>query len=200
MQQILLKYIPERAVNPVFKLLQSNNVHLKIVNKRVTKHGDYRRFENGQHQITVNASLNAYRFLITLVHEIAHLIAFEKYGRNIKPHGVEWKHTFQQLMLPFINPSIFPNKLLPLIAKHFKNPTASSDTDAILSVALQQFDTEKPETYIFQIPLGSVFRIHNGKVFKKGNKRIKRYECTEINTGKVYLFQPNASIELLKVD
>ncbi len=200
MQQILLKYIPERAVNPVFKLLQSNNVHLKIVNKRVTKHGDYRRFENGQHQITVNASLNAYRFLITLVHEIAHLIAFEKYGRNIKPHGVEWKHTFQQLMLPFINPSIFPNKLLPLIAKHFKNPTASSDTDAILSVALQQFDTEKPETYIFQIPLGSVFRIHNGKVFKKGNKRIKRYECTEMNTGKVYLFQPNASIELLKVD
>ena len=197
MQQILTKYIPERAVKPVFELLKSNQVYLKIVNKRVTKHGDYRRFENGQHQITVNASLNQYRFLITLIHEIAHLVTFEKYGRNIKPHGVEWKMTFQQLMLPFINPSVFPNKLLPLIAKHFKNPTASSDTDAVLSVALQQFDTDKPETYIFQIPTGSVFRIHNGKVFKKGNKRIKRYECTEIHSGKVYLFQPNASVELL---
>ena len=200
MQQILLKYIPERAVTPVFELLKNNNVYLKIVNKRVTKHGDYRRLESGQHQITVNASLNKYRFLITLIHEIAHLVTFKKYGHNIKPHGIEWKHTFQQLMLPFINPSIFPNKLLPLIAKHFKNPTASSDTDAVLSVALQQFDSDVDNIYIFQIPVGSVFRIANGRVFKKGNKRTKRYECMEIGTGKMYLFQPNASIELLKIE
>ncbi len=197
MQQILLKYIPERTVNIIIELIKNNNIHLKIVNKRVTKHGDYRRFENGQHQITVNANLNKYRFLITLVHEIAHLLAFEKYGRTIKPHGIEWKMTFQQLMLPFINSEVFPNKLLPLIAKHFKNPTASSDTDAHLSIALKQFDENTNKTYIFQIPTESIFRIHNGKVFKKGNKRIKRYECTEIETSKVYLFQPNAEVELL---
>jgi len=199
-QQILTKYLPERSVNLVFELIKSNRVYLKIVNKRVTKHGDYRQRQNGQHQITVNASLNKYRFLITLIHEIAHLVAFEKYGRNIKPHGIEWKMTFQKLMIPFINPSVFPNQILPLIAKHFKNPTASSDTDAVLSVALQQFDEDANDTYIFQIPMGSVFRIHNGKVFQKGKKRIKRYECTEINTGRVYLFQPNATIELLKTN
>ncbi len=197
MQEILQKYIPERTVAPILLLLQTYKVALKIVNKRVTKHGDYRQHESGQHQITVNASLNKYRFLITLVHEIAHLLAFKKYGHTIKPHGIEWKMTFQQLMLPFINPAVFPNKLLPLIAKHFKNPTASSDTDAVLSIALKEFDFNNNETYIFQIPIGSTFRIHNGKVFKKGNKRIKRYECTEINSGRVYLFQPNASIELL---
>lgn len=197
MQEILQKYLPDRSVLPVFELIKTNNIHLKIVNERVTKHGDYRRYNNGQHQITVNASLNKYRFLITLIHEIAHLIAFEKYGRNIKPHGTEWKMTFRQLMLPFINPSVFPNNVLPLIAKHFKNPKASSDTDAALSIALQQFDIDNNKTYIFQIPPGSTFRIGNGKVFKKGNKRIKRYECLEISSGKMYLFQPNASIELL---
>lgn len=200
MQQILLKYLPERAVPHVFDLLKENNVYLKIVNERVTKHGDYRRLPNGQHQITVNSSLNKYRFLITTVHEIAHLLAFERFGGKIKPHGVEWKMTFQQLMLPFINPSIFPNQLLPIIARHFKNPKASSDTDAKLSLALRQFDEKTDKNYIFELPLGSIFRIYNGKIFKKGNRKIKRYECLELSSGKIYLFQPNAEVELLKVE
>ncbi|MFD0964725.1 SprT-like domain-containing protein [Pseudofulvibacter geojedonensis] len=198
MQQTLLKYLPERAVPDVLSLLEHNRVYLKIVNERVTKHGDYRKLSNGQHQITINASLNKYRFLMTLIHEIAHLVAIQKYGRTIKPHGKEWKFTFQQLMLPFINPSIYPNKLLPLLANHFKNPKASSDTDARLSVALKEYDPENEKHFVYRLPAGSVFRIYNGKVFKKGNKRIKRYECLELNTGKVYLFQPNAEVELLK--
>lgn len=150
------------------------------------------------HQITVNATLNKYRFLITLVHEIAHLIAFEKYGRRIKPHGLEWKKTFQHLMLPFIRPEVFPSKLLPLLAQHFKNPKASSDTDALLSMTLKQFDPQNVhQTFVYELPLGSVFRIYNGKLFKKGNKRVKRYECIEVASGKVYLFQPNAEVELI---
>lgn len=198
MDRTLKKYLPERAVTPCLQLIQKTGVHLKITNHRVTRHGDYRRLPNGLHQITVNATLNPYRFLITLIHEIAHLVAFEKYGRRIKPHGLEWKLTFQYLMLPFIRPEIFPSKLLPILAKHFKNPKASSDTDAHLSLALKQFDIgHADKTYIFQLPLGSIFRIYNGKLFKKGNKRVKRYECVEIDTGKVYLFQPNAEVELI---
>lgn len=200
MQQILLKYLPERAVSKVLTLLEQHEVSLKIVNKRVTKHGDYRRYSNGQHQITVNASLNKYRFLMTLIHEIAHLVAFEKYGNIIKPHGVEWKMTFQRLMLPFINPSVFPSQLLPYIANHFKNPRASSDTDAQLSLLLKQYDDSNGATYVFEIPLGSTFRIHNGKIFKKGAKRVKLFECAELSSGKIYLFQPNAEVELLKVN
>ncbi|MEO0571232.1 MAG: SprT-like domain-containing protein [Bacteroidota bacterium] len=195
----LQKYLPERAVASCLNLIKENGVHLKIVNHRVTRHGDYRRLPNGQHQITVNATLNKYRFLITLVHEIAHLVAFERFGRHIKPHGKEWKRTFQELMVPFIRPEIFPNQLLPLIAKHFKNPKASSSTDAHLSIALKGYDeiqhTEK--SYVFELPLDSVFRIYNGKIFKKGNKRIKRYECMEMATGRMYLFQPNAEVELI---
>lgn len=198
MDEVLKKYLPERAIEPCLVLIKDNGVHLKIVNERVTRHGDYRRLPNGLHHITVNSSLNKYRFLITLVHEIAHLVAFEKYGRQILPHGIEWKRTFQYLMLPFIRPEIFPSKLLPLLANHFKNPKASSDTDAKLSIALKQFDSQnKDNSYIFELPIGSVFRIYNGKLFKKGNKRVKRYECIEIATGKVYIFQPNAEVELI---
>tara|TARA_R110000868_G_scaffold86347_8_gene242226 strand:+ start:27371 stop:27973 length:603 start_codon:yes stop_codon:yes gene_type:complete len=199
MQTTLEKYLPERAIDLCIVLIKENSVNLKIVNQRVTRHGDYRRLPNGSHKITVNASLNEYRFLITLVHEIAHLVAFEKYGRKIKPHGIEWKRTFQQLMLPFIHPEIFPNKVLPLIASHFRNPSASSDTDARLSLALKQYDTQfKENSYVFELPIGSIFRIHNGRIFKKGNKKIKRYECVELTTGKVYVFQPNAEVELIK--
>ncbi len=198
MDNILQNYLPERAVGPCLRLIKDSGVNLKIVNKRVTRHGDYRRLPNGMHQITVNATLNKYRFLITLVHEIAHLVAFEKYGRRIKPHGLEWKKTFQHLMLPFIRPEVFPSKLLPLLARHFKNPRASSDTDALLSMTLKQFDAQNAhQTFVFELPLGSVFRIYNGKLFKKGNKRVKRYECIEVASGKVYLFQPNAEVELI---
>ncbi|WP_339629094.1 SprT-like domain-containing protein [uncultured Maribacter sp.] len=199
MQQTLAKYLPETAVIPCFELIRVSQVHLKIVNERVTRHGDYRRRKDGNHQITVNASLNKYRFLITLIHEIAHLVAFEKYGRNIKPHGLEWKRTFQYLMLPFIRPEVFPSQLLPLLARHFKNPKASSSTDAHLSIALKQYDEQQSEkSYVYELPIGSVFRIYNGKLFKKGNKRTKRYECAEISTGKMFLFQPNAEVELIK--
>ncbi len=197
MSEILEKYLPSHAVAPVFEMVKEHKVHLKIVNERVTRHGDYRRMPDGIHQITVNANLNEYRFLITLIHEISHLLAFERFGRTIKPHGNEWKFTFQQMMLPFIRPEIFPAQLLPIIAGHFKNPKASSDTDAHLSVALKRFDPENDKNYIFELPAGGLFKIYNGKIFKKGQKLRKRYECLEVETGKVYLFQPNAQVELL---
>ncbi len=200
MQQILQKYLPERAVASCFELIRKHQVHLKIVNDRVTRHGDYRRLPDGMHQVTVNASLNKYRFLITLVHEIAHLVAFKEYGKYIKPHGTEWKRSFQLLMVPFIRPEIFPSELLPLLAHHFRNPKASSDTDASLSITLKQYDPENDKSYIFELPPNSLFRLYNGKVFKKINKRVKRYECIEIATGRVYLFNPNAEVEFLKVD
>ncbi|CAN1533881.1 SprT-like [Flavobacteriaceae bacterium] len=197
MNDTLSKYIPEHAVKPVFELIVTNQVHLKIVNERVTRHGDYRKGLSGKHEITVNASLNKYRFLITLIHEISHLVAFEKFGRNIKPHGNEWKYSFQIMMVPFIRPEIFPSNLLPLLARHFKNPSASSDTDATLALALKQYDAQNDKNYIFEIPYGCVFRIPNGKIFKKIALRVKRYECIEVNSGRIYLFNPNAEVEVL---
>jgi hypothetical protein len=198
MEEVLQRHLPPQAVQSCMELIKTHGVHLKITPLRKTRHGDYRRLADGRHLITVNASGNPYRFLITLIHEIAHLVAFERYGRGIKPHGKEWKYCFQKLMLPFIRPEVFPQKLLPVLARHFKNPRATSSTDAQLSLALKAFDPqESSQSVIQEIPLGSQFRAVNGKVFLKGNKRVKRYECKELQTGRMYLFQPHAEVELI---
>lgn len=197
MHEILKKYLPERAVEPCETLIKEHKVQLHIVSERKTRHGDYRKLHTGQVKITVNSNLNKYRFLITFIHEFAHLEAYQKYGYQIKPHGIEWKLTFQQLMIPFINPAIFPEQLLPLLAHHFRNPTASSDTDAVLALTLKEFDPANHKNYIFEIPIGTRFRIDNGKVFIKGNKRVKRYECKCTQTGNMYIFQPHAEVEVI---
>ena len=197
MQHKLQQYIPQPAIPLVMQLLQHEHLSVKVKNERKTRHGDYRKMPNGTHQITVNANLNKYRFLITLIHEIAHFEAYKTFGKYIKPHGKEWKHTFQHLMLPFLNPEVFPNHILPLLAKHFKNPKASSDSDASLALALKQFDESNDKTFVFEVPLGQTFKLYNGRVFKKGEKRVKRFECVEVASGKLYLFNPNAEVELL---
>lgn len=198
-QELLSKYIPESTINDVIELIKTNNIYLKIVNKRLTKHGDYRKHPSGVHQITVNASLNKYRFFITLIHEIAHKVAIETFGNRILPHGIEWKRTFQKLMVPFINPSVFPSETLSVIANHFKNPTASSDTDLKLNKVLKVYDVNNETvTLVSDLPLGSIFSLPNGKIFKKGALRVKRFECTEIASEKKYLFHPNAEVKFLK--
>ena len=200
MKEILSKYVREHSVDPVFELIKSYNIRFKIVNERISRHGDYRKNPDGSHQITVNATLNKYRFLITTIHEIAHLVAFQKYGRAIKPHGIDWKHTFRLLMLPFINPLIFPNSVLPLVAHHFKNPTASSDTDALLSMALKKFDPPSDKFFVDELPMGDYFRTPNGQIFRKGKLRVKLFECTKIKNNQVYLFKPNAQVEFLNTN
>ncbi|UKM65177.1 ImmA/IrrE family metallo-endopeptidase [Flavobacteriaceae bacterium GSB9] len=197
MQETLQNYIPPKAMLKVLDLLEHDNLLVKIKKERKTRHGDYVRFPNGKHQITINSNLNPYRFLITLVHEIAHFEAYNTYGRFIKPHGIEWKRTFQHLMLPFLNPEVFPHNLLPLLAKHFKNPKASSDTDAALALALKQFDEPNDKKFVFEVAFGQHFKLYNGRIFKMGKKRVKRFECVEVKTGKLYLFNPNAEVELL---
>ena len=198
MQTQLLDFIPQDAKPQVEALLKKDNLIVKVNKERKTKHGDYRQLPNGKHQITVNSNLNAYRFLITLIHEIAHFEAFKTYGNFIKPHGKEWKVTFQHLMLPFLRPEIFPIELLPLLANHFKNPKASSDTDAQLALALKQFDEPNDKTYVFEVHLNQRFKLYNNRIFIRGKKRRKRFECIEEKTGKLYLFNPNAEVKILE--
>lgn len=195
MSDSLKPFLPEAALAQVNALLSYENLSVYVKNERKTRHGDYRRLPNNKHQITINNNLNQYRFLITLIHEIAHFEAYKSFGKSIKPHGIEWKQTFQTLILPFINPEIFPNHLLPLLAKHFKNPKASSDSDIVLSAALRKYDPPNEDIFVSELALETVFKFSNGKIFKRGKLRRTRIECEEILTKKIYLFHPNAAVE-----
>ena len=197
MVNALQNFIPDAAFDQVTQLLSHDNLVVKIKKERKTRHGDYRRLPKGKHQITINSNLNTYRFSITLIHEIAHFEAYKSYGKMIKPHGLEWKSVFQHLMLPFLRPEIFPMDVLPLLAMHFKNPKASSDSDSVLSLKLKQYDAPNGKIFIFEVPEGTTFRLYNGKLFRKGPKRRTRFECTELASGRAYVFNPNAEVELV---
>ncbi len=188
-------YIPKEAIKLVENLLETYPFYLKIKNNRKTKHGDFRILKNGQMQITINNDMNVYRFLITFVHEVAHLVTYKK-NKKVKPHGIEWKINFQHLMLPFLKPEIFPREILSILANYLRNPRASTDTDVKLSLALKQYDKKSNKNYIFEIPLKSEFT-YNNRTFIKGNKRRIRYKCTEKATKKEYLFHPNAEVDLI---
>lgn len=193
----IFDFLPEAAVNGVKDLLAREHLEIKLKGERKTRHGDYRMLPNGRHQITINTNLNHYKFLITLIHELAHLKAYKDFGKHIKPHGKEWKFSFQKLMLPFINPCVFPQELLGAVAHHFKSPRASSDTDHHLAFALKKFDPDSAKVYVQDLEVGTYFKLYNGRIFKRGIQRRKRIECEEQVSGKLYLFNPLAEVDLI---
>ena len=145
---------------------------------------------SGKYQISINNDLNKYRFLLTLIHELAHLITFKQHSR-VKPHGIAWKNTFQNLMLPFLHPEIYPDNVLPVLANYLKNPKASTDSDVKLSWALKQCDERNEKVYIFELAENTRFS-HNKRIFEIVEKRRTRYLCTEVKTRRKYLFHQRA--------
>lgn len=194
MQHRYQTYIPEKAIPIVQYLIEQHHFTLKIVNQRQTKHGDFRKLPDGRFQITINNSLNQYQFILTLIHEIAHHVTYQKFGR-VQPHGKEWKTIFQHLMLPLLQPEIFPKHILPILANYLKNPKASTDADVKLSLAFKEFSKEPGKNYIFEVPYGSLFRFKKA-IYKRGNKRRTRIECVHITNRKVYLFNQNVEVTI----
>jgi SprT protein len=188
------RQIPPVASPLLASIVEQYAVEFLVKNKRKTKHGDYRRLASGRHLITLNRTENPQRFLITLIHELAHLVAFKNYGARIKPHGLEWKSTYKTLMLPFLQPTIFPEPILGVLARHMKNPKATTDSDFQLVMALKTIE-KTSASYVFELPEGAVFKLYNGKVFTKGPKMRTRYECIERATQRRYRISPHAEVE-----
>lgn len=169
--------------------------YFKITKSRNTKLGDFTPSHSGKpHKITVNHDLNKYSFLITLTHEVAHLIAFNKYREKILPHGKEWKEEFRLLLMPFFSMNIFPDDVVSCLSHYSQNPKASSCSDIHLIKALKKYDNKSEYLHLEEIPLKSIFKLRNGREFLKGDRIRKRYKCTEVRTGKEYLVSPVAEV------
>tara|TARA_B100001109_G_C18671170_1_gene384172 strand:- start:55 stop:678 length:624 start_codon:yes stop_codon:yes gene_type:complete len=198
LKENLSEYIPQAFVPYVNDLLCSTKVLFRIVPPRKTKLGDFRKPLNGKSipQITVNNNLNPYAFLITTLHEIAHLHTYLRYGHSVKPHGKEWKYEFQQVLLPLISAQKFPETLKLCLKNTITNTKASSFSDIPLNRALREFDQDKKGCLLEKIELGKHFTL-NKKLFKKGKLRRTRYLCTEVRSGKVYLIHALAEVNYM---
>lgn len=188
----LQQFLPSNTYEPVLAYLQHYHVHLTVAKERKSVLGDYRHRTGVQnHRISVNGNLNKYAFLITLLHELAHLLAFEKFGNRIAPHGKEWKLVFAQLLAQFIEHNVFPQDIKTSLTNSLHNPAASSCSDEDLLRVLKRYD-EKETLLVFveSLPEGSLFKTPDGKIFRKGERIRKRYKCEEVRTKRIYLFSP----------
>jgi len=192
----ILSLVPKEVHDYVLHLIQNQDLIIKLVPKRKTKHGDFKRIHN-KNIITINKINNKYRFLLILIHELAHLNVVK---RNIKttPHGKIWKNEFKRLLKPVMDRMIFPEKLQTLIELHMKNPKSSFSYDSKLEKEIDKYDSDFGSyTYIDDIDDGLFFRYKNGKSYKKIRKRRKRYLCIESVSGREYLFLPHAKVDLI---
>ena len=198
----LQKYIPEPAVPVIARWIVEYDFKLKIRRERNTKLGDYRSPHGGSnHVITINHNLNKYAFLITLVHEVAHLVTFVKHKNNVNPHGEEWKQNFKQLMKHFLTNDFFPTDVLLALQKHLLSPAASSCSDANLLRILNRYDeNNEQKVFIEKVPHKTVFKYNGDRLFEKGERIRTRYRCKEIYTGAIYLFHALAEVELVKTE
>ena len=197
--QALEEYLPPNTFAPVAVYIQHYKVHLTITRERKSILGNYRNAHAAKnHRITINGNLNRFSFLITLLHELAHLLTFEQFGHKVQSHGREWKRVFSNLLARFIEKKVFPADIEMELIASLGNPAASSCADDGLMRILRRYD-EKTDGLLMveEVPLGSLFRLKDGRVFKKGEKLRKRYRGEEVHTAKVYLFSPVYEVELI---
>jgi hypothetical protein len=194
--EVLAKYVHEKAVEQIVNWILDYGVHLKITASRSTKLGDFRpnMSKSKGHRITINYNLNQHSFLITLVHELAHLVTWNQHGHSAKPHGYEWKLNYRNMLVPFIRQGIFPDDVTSALINYIDNPAASSCTDTLLMRTLMNYD-DQISILLEDIPEKAVFRLETGRVFKKGDKRRKYYQCLEVSSGRLYLINPLAVVE-----
>ena len=188
----LQKFLPEKSGELVMEYLHHYKIHLTITRERKTILGDYRHATDFQHhRISINGNLNKYAFLITLIHELGHLVTFIQYGNRVQSHGKEWKLAYRRILEHFIGLNIFPDDILLAFKRSMHNLPASSCADEDLMRVLRRYDkNEDGLLLVEQISEGRLFSVDNGKIFKRGKKIRKRFQCEEVATGKVYLFSP----------
>ncbi len=194
----ICSYLPQTSCQLINSWISEINVDVKVSKPRKTKLGDFKVINNKCY-ITVNNNLNKYSFLITLTHELAHGFVFRKYHNNVKPHGYEWKQTFKLMMLNFLTPNHLPNDILKSLSKYLINPTYSSFSDIELVKTLRNYDNKKT-LILDEIEEKSIFKtLHkSSKLYVKGKKRRKYYECIEKKSSIKYLFHPLTEVTFVK--
>ncbi len=196
----LQSYLPEGSFEDVHQYLLHYKVHLTVTRQRQTVLGDYRHAHQGKtHRISVNGNLNKYSFLVTLLHELAHLFTYERFGHRVQSHGAEWKTEFSNILAQFLSKKIFPADIEKALMQTLKNPAASSCGDVQLLRVLRNYDNVKSGFLLVeQVKEGDLFMIKGGRIFRRGEKIRTRFRCVEPATKKMYLFSGLYEVKLIE--
>jgi SprT protein len=198
----LSRFLPEGSFDKVVEFIHYYKVHLTIARNRKSVLGDYRHAHQGNnHRISVNGNLNQYEFLITLLHELAHLLTFEQYSNRVESHGKEWKACYGKLLSDFIETSIFPADVEKVLRQSMLSPAATANGETALLTVLRKYNEHHEEGHhlLSVLPEGALFMTPNGKIFKKCELRRKRYTCIELKTGLRYTVSAITEVKLLEV-
>ncbi len=191
---VLLGKVPDQALDYCVGLWDESPFDFRLSKQRSSKLGDFRYDpRDGSHRVTVNADLNPYQFLITYVHEVAHRRVHDP-KRRLKPHGPHWKSEFKRLLLPVMNDQVFPDEVLRPLAKHMKNPKASTANDHNLYRAISDFDQIPKQLRIMDLSIGAKFSFKK-RAFELLEKKRTRALCLDLKDGKKYLIPMIAPIQ-----
>jgi SprT protein len=194
----LEQFLPEGSFEQVAPFFKSHTVHLTVTHERKSILGDYRHPVTGAnyHRISINANLNTYSFLITLLHELAHMFTFVHFGYKAAPHGKEWKTQFRHILIPFMGKKFFPADVEKALLAYLHNPAASTCTDAPLFKALYRYDEHKPGfKLVDELDDNRFFETEDGNLYQKIEKLRTRTRCRNIGNGKIYFFQGIAEVK-----
>jgi len=199
--EALNNYLPPDSFDSVVQLINHYKVHLTVTKARKSVLGDYRHpFMGANHKISVNGNLNQYEFLITLLHELAHLLCYEQFKNKVEAHGQEWKSIYSNLLFEFIQKDIFPADIKKSLQKTLLNPAATANGETALLLVLRKYNAIKKEGYqlVAHLTEGTLFESLKGRVFRRGKKRRIRIECEEVSTGHVYSFSALTEVKVIQ--
>ena len=194
---ILEQYLPSDTQPFLRRWFASYKIHIRITRDRNSKLGDYRKMPDKSHEISINSTLDRQLFFFVLTHELAHLIAFEKFGGRISAHGQEWKSTFREMLLESI--SIYTSDLQPVIRQFAKNPKANFMASPELVRFFHVDDPDDSQFFVEQLAPDSEF-LYKGDLYKMIEKKKKLYLCVNLKNSKKYLFRPLAKVEKNKTN
>lgn len=191
------QFFPQAALEYCYDLWIQHDFTFKVSKDRLTKLGDFRYHKiSRQYQVSVNRGLNPYAFLLTYIHEVAHVHTYRQFKDRCKPHGREWQESFRQLAAPLLTPTVFPDDILQPLKSYLQNPAASTSGCMPLTIALRAYDRQTSEQQLLLAALetGTKFIFKNRTFLKIGRKRTRAL-CRDLQNGQNYLIPEVAQVQ-----